>query len=157
MLKHFFVKLELLFRFLRTIEVLQWQARKPSSHKMRRRSINVSFTFLHQQHDKHNTRGHHQHATIIKHGEILEGPARNMRDTQTCRGACQKRALPQTSTVCGHVASQVGAAGKESQESQALMAQARKGEISTVVVQKRQNCFDQSRDSNRDFTETSWI
>lgn len=44
-----------------------------------------------------------------------------MRHTQTCRGACQERALPQTSTVSGHVSSQMGAAGEENQESEALM------------------------------------
>ena len=74
-----------------------------------------------QQHDKHNTRRHYKHASVVKHGEILEGPARDLRHTQASRGACQECALPQTSTVSGHVLSQVGAAREENQENQALM------------------------------------
>ena len=77
--------------------------------------------FFYQQHDEHNTRGHHQHAAVFKHGQILEGPTRHMRHTETCRGACQECALPQASTVSGHVSSKMGAAGKENQKSEALM------------------------------------
>ena len=44
-----------------------------------------------------------------------------MRHAQTCWGACQECALPQASAVSGHVSSEVGAAGKENQESEALM------------------------------------
>lgn len=40
---------------------------------------------------------------------------------QACRGACQKCALPQTGTVCGHFMPQVGAAGEKGQEDQALI------------------------------------
>lgn len=77
--------------------------------------------FFFQQHDKHNTRGYYKHASVVKHGEILEGPTRDLRHTQASGGACQECALPQTSTVSGHVLSQVGAAGQENQEDQALM------------------------------------
>lgn len=76
---------------------------------------------MHQQHDEYYTRGHHQHTAVFKYGEILEGPACHMRHTETCRGTCQECALPQASTVSGHVSSSVGAAGKENQESKALM------------------------------------
>lgn len=44
-----------------------------------------------------------------------------MRHCQACRGTCQKCALPQTSTVCGHFMPQVGAAREEGQEDQALI------------------------------------
>lgn len=91
-------------------------------------------SLFYQQYDEYNTRGHHQYVTVFKHGEILEGPARHMRHTQTCRGACQECALPQASTVSGHVSSEVGAAGKENQESEALILEpAREREDCTVV------------------------
>lgn len=43
-----------------------------------------------------------------------------MRYAQTCRGACQECALPQTSTVSGHVMSEVGSAREENQEVETL-------------------------------------
>lgn len=79
------------------------------------------FVFFHQQHDEHNTGGHYKHASVVKHGEVLERPTRDLRHTQTSRGACQECALPQTSTVSGHVLPQMGAAGEEDKESEALM------------------------------------
>lgn len=39
---------------------------------------------------------------------------------QTCRGACQECALPQTSTVSRHVMSEVGSTRKENQKVEAL-------------------------------------
>ena len=40
-----------------------------------------------QRHDEHHTARHHQHTADTEHGEVLEGPARDLRDAQAGGGA----------------------------------------------------------------------